>query len=579
MPISYPPQVALNEFLGSTTRHTRRVEIYEADGVTRWGPDLTSLRLVGGSITVDYSRTERRALDLQLANHDDVVTSQPGGFWYDKIIKVFRGVAINERLRVPKILIINDTTDASSSATAFRKVLVDLGYGDVRINQAASVYAVDGVDYDIIISLNGLVSGTSVFLKAALEDGKFIMTFGQISTNLTTLLYPGYASTTFTAATQTSLFPTPTHPANTGWTTYPITPSVSGSYPTTPGISATYYTALATVTAGKVGLAAVASSAANPNGRGTLFYHGIDPTLVANSNFQLAIKSSMAWLNRVTAMATWECQIGEFMIDRITEDDFPNIVKVTGRDYTKKCLLSKYKQATQFTPGQTLEALITSISGAAGVTKRALPATGVTVNSTFFFDKGVTRWDAMKEICSSYNYDIFFDATGYLVIKPYSDPVLTAPVVTVNTGEDGQLVSYSKSTSDSRIYNSIVVTGESSDTSTPNVSAFAVNNSPTSPTGIPKLGERVYEYSSSFIITTAQAQAVANSFLAVHALEQFELSYDSLMMPWLEVGDILKFVDPSPGAGSPQNFLLSTITIPIELAPMSSTGKRVTIVS
>jgi len=242
-------------------------------------------------------------------------------------------------------------------------------------------------------------------------------------------------------------------------------------------------------------------------------------------------------------------------------------------------MLSKYVQATQVATGQPLEALITSISGAAGITKRALPATGITVGRTFFFDRGVTRWDAMKEICSAYDYDIYFDATGYLVIEPYSDPSTTAPTVVVYTGEDGVLASFEKSTTDTRIYNSIVVTGESSDATTPNVFATAKNTNPLSPTRIAAIGERVYQYTSSFITTTAQAQAVADSFLAVHALEEFELNFESLMMPWLEVGDIMGFVDPDPQPGDPTEFLISSISIPIALGPMSAVGKRVTNVS
>lgn len=578
MPVSYPPQIALNEFLGSTTRHTRRVEIYEADGVTRWTPDLATPRLVGGSVTVDYSRTERRALDLELANYDGVLTSQPGGFWYDKIIKVFRGVAINERVRVPKILIINDKTDATSAAIALRTTLLNLGYGDVGINQVANSYATHGKAYDIIIALDGAVSGIGTFLYDAMVDGKNFMSFGASTTQFFNTYLPGSPTSSVTPTTLTSLFGTAPHPLNTGWGTVASTTSSPILTPT--GVVAdSHLVTTAQNAAGRTGQWAMTSPFYNPNGRASINFWQINPATAVASDFTAMLQASMKWLNTVSPMATWECQVGEFMIDRITADDRPQTIKITGRDYTKKCLLSKYKFATSFATGQTLEALITSISGAAGITKRALPYTGVIVNSTFFFDKGVTRWDAMKEICNAYNYDIFFDATGYLVIKPYSDPVLTAPVVTVNTGLDGQLATYSKSTSDSRIYNSIVVTGESSDATTPNVAAFATNNSSTSPTGIPKLGERVYEYSSSFIVTTAQAQAVANNFLAIHALEQFELSYDSLMMPWLDVGDIVRFIDPAPGAGAPTNFLLSTITIPMELAPMASTGKRVTIVS
>ena len=581
MPISYPPDIALREFFGSTTRHTRRVEIFEADGVTPWGPAIDTEMLVGGQVTVDYSRAERRALDLTLLNEDNLLQSAPGHFWYDKIIKVFRGVRINERLRVPKVLIVNDKTDVNSVAIPLRKMLVELGYGDVRINQTASVYVTDGKPYDIIIGLAGSVAGMGSFFKEALDDGKSVLTFGSTSMSMLAEMYPGYANAISNPGLITGQ--PPTHPLNTGWTsfTHPVTwPQATAPTGLAPaGAVAPYWQATAAVSAGRVGQAAVLSRGANPNGRGSMNFMSIYPQLLTVGGFKPYLEASMKWLNTVSALATWEVQIGEFMIDRISQSNFPNTVSVTGRDYTKKCMLSKYVQATQFAAGQTLEALITSISGAAGITKRALPATGIVVGRTFFFDRGVSRWDAMKDICSAYDYDIYFDATGYLVIEPYADPATTPPSVIVSTGKDGVLVSFEKSTSDARIYNSIVVTGESSDTNIPAVFATAKNTDLDSPTSISKLGERVYQYTSSFITTTEQAQAVADSFLAVHALEEFELTFDALMMPWLEVGDIMGFVDPNPAPGDPTEFLLSSLSIPIDLAPMGSVGKRVTNVS
>jgi hypothetical protein len=73
------------------TRLDARVEIYEQDGTTRWAYDKVR-RAVEGSISVDYSRDERRTLDLVLDNSDNVLVNAPGYFWYDKVIKVFKRV-------------------------------------------------------------------------------------------------------------------------------------------------------------------------------------------------------------------------------------------------------------------------------------------------------------------------------------------------------------------------------------------------------------------------------------------------------------------------------------------------------
>lgn len=367
-----PPDEVISAFLSSSTRHTRRVEIYEQDGVTRWVKD-TVARLKGGGVTVDYSRSERRALDLTLANDDGVLITEAGEFWYDKVIKVFRGVILDDDSR-------------------------------------------------------------------------------------------------------------------------------------------------------------------------------------------------------------WETQIGEFMIDRITESNFPHEVRVTGRDYTKKGLLSKFERATQFATGLSLESIIGSIAANAGITKRNLSATGVVVNKTFYFERGTERWAAMKELANTYNYDIFFDSYGYLVIEPQVDPSTTPPILTISTGSGGNMASWEKSTSDARLYNHILVTSEGSDATILPMYSEAKNEDVNSPTSIAEIGDRLYQYTSSFYTEQSQLDDTAAKFLAIHSLEEFELSFESLMLPWLDCGVIVEFNDGEQGDSDPTRFLLSSLGFPLTLSPMSGTGKRVVIV-
>jgi hypothetical protein len=173
---------------------------------------------------------------------------------------------------------------------------------------------------------------------------------------------------------------------------------------------------------------------------------------------------------------------------------------------------------------------------------------------------------------------LFFDAQGYLVMREYLDPV-TAPLsYTLETGVFGNLVTYNKTVNDTRIYNHIVVTGESNDPDIIPVSAEATNTEPSSPTRVDKIGDRVYQYTSSFITTTLQAQDVADKFLQIHALEEFDLIFSSIALPWLEVGEIVEFEDPRPSAGQPTRFLLSSLNLPLDLGAMSGNAKRVSVV-
>jgi len=375
MPI-HPPVLAEAAILGPTTELTRRVEIYEANATTRWKNGTQDSRLINGTVTIDQGRDERRSFDLELDNTDFGLEHKPGGFWYDKILKIYSGVR----------------------------------YWD-------------------------------------------------------------------------------------------------GS----------------------------------------------------------------AWQN-------WECQIGEFMIDSITEAHFPHTVRVAGRDMTKKMLLSKCINAYSFNKTTRVDVAVRQQVQIAGIVKYVIPVDNTQVGRDYSWERGTSRWEIAKEIAEAFGYEIYFDASGYFVMRPFQDPI-TAPIsYTFETGKYGNLISYEKSVNDSRLFNHIVITGESSDSDVQPVSADAQNNNAMSPTRISLIGDRPYFYSSSFITTTSQAQKLANNWLKIYSMEEYDINLESIAAPWLEAGDIIEFLDPRPAIGQPTQFLLSSVSLPLGIGGMSANAKRITVV-
>lgn len=378
-----PPQPIYTEvefrsrYSAPQTKIIRRVEILEANGRTLWDDKVgNNSRLISGSISVDYDRDERRSTDLELANFDQALVHRPEGFWYDKILQVYRGIEFYDR---------------------------------------------------------------------------------------------------------------------------------SG-----------------------------------------LRYH--------------------------------EVPLGKFMIDRVVQPRFPNTVRITARDYTKKCLLSKFTQATAFTAGTKIEDVIAALASNAGIDERIMPATGQVLGVDTFFERGKSRWEAMKEIATPFGYELFFNAQGYLEMRKYLDPTLGPISHEFLTGPStGNLVDWEKTTNDTRIFNHISVVG-TTEAAIP-VWADAYNNNLNSPTRIEKLGDRVHIIDSPLITTTAQAQELADTYLAIYALEEFEINMSSLVFPWLEAGEIIRFDDPDAPVNDPDRFLLTSLGIPLGLEPMTATGRRVTIVS
>lgn len=273
---------------------------------------------------------------------------------------------------------------------------------------------------------------------------------------------------------------------------------------------------------------------------------------------------------------SWETQLGEFIPDRISKANFPHSTKVTARDYVKKGD-SELASATSFKSGLALETVIGAVAANAGITKLMLPVTNKLLAIDTPFDAGTKRSEIWFKLADSFGMELYFDLNGYMTMREYQDPVSSPTIMTFKTGPEGNLASYEKSTNDAKVKNHIIVRGESSDSSVTPIVAEAINTEPTSPTRVSRIGDRTMPYSSPLITTQAQANLIAAQLLKVNALESYELSFESIVFPWLDVGGIVEFVDPDPFTPSqPTRFLLDSLTIPLTLGAMSGTGKRIT---
>lgn len=273
----------------------------------------------------------------------------------------------------------------------------------------------------------------------------------------------------------------------------------------------------------------------------------------------------------------WEAPLGRFYIDRISEPDFPNLVTITGRDQSKRLLLDKLTYATTFLAGEHPEDVIRVIATNGGITRMNLVTTGQTLGRDYTFERGTSRWEIIANLAEAFSLEVFFDSSGYLILREFRDPSSTASVWTFQTGSSvGNLASFMKSANDSRLFNHVVVVGES--TAQLPVTAEAENNLPGSPVNIDRIGRRTYFYESNFVSTLSQAQDLADTLLRVMALESYEMEFEALVASWLEVGEVVNILDPRPWTDQPDRFLLTDLTIPIGLGAMSGTGKRVTLV-
>jgi hypothetical protein len=271
----------------------------------------------------------------------------------------------------------------------------------------------------------------------------------------------------------------------------------------------------------------------------------------------------------------WERQLGVFYIDNISEGHFPSTIKLVARDKTKKLKNSQFPFSTLFPENHPIEEVVRAIAVAGGIPSEQmnLPLTGESLSYEYVFDSGSERWGAIAKVCQSYGYEAFFTSEGILTMQRYADPFLMLPQYEFKTGVNGNMAEYSKGLSDAFLRNHVVVIGENAN-QVP-VFAEAKNTNPSSPTRIARIGQRTEKYDSAFIETYEQALDVAQRFLKVKALEQYELDIQSIVVPYMEVGEVVSFIDPNPSQGDPTNYLLQSFTIPLGLGAMNARAGRV----
>lgn len=557
---------------------TRRMEIYQKDGVTPWyatsvDNPLTK-RLVSGSISVDYSSDERRKGDITLLNDDFAFRLNPlGGFYYDKIIKLYRGVQYSANIANPQMVVIDtDLTVPSNALTQYLRVLERSGF-DVTVLTSATTYdQIMGFDVISVISESS-ATAKHPLLKEAWQNGKTIFTIG---TNTTSTHVPFIAtSSAYSGAWGLS----PTSNDN------PLLGKLAAS--TGNVIFNGFGQRILTLTSDAVPIirnfydstSIVLSLGTNKKGALWFDYHL--SSLATFEPEQVTMLTAMAdYISNPTGASTlnWEVQLGEFMIDSVDDQIFPNQVKITFRDYTKKLLKDKLTNSATFGVGTSLKDFVRAIAANGGITDFRESIGNETFPADMSFDRDTERWKMIKDACTAFDYECFFDNEGYLAVRKFKDPTTSPIFHRFGTGASGNLISFSRSINDSRIYNIINVFGDPVNNDRLPFFGQAINNDPGSPTSTVNLGKRPFTYSFSYFESDQECALLARSRLSVMGLESYDINFSSLYYPWMEVGEIVQIIDPHSNATDPTRFLMDSVTLPLGIEPMSGTGKRVTLV-
>lgn len=160
------------------------------------------------------------------------------------------------------------------------------------------------------------------------------------------------------------------------------------------------------------------------------------------------------------------------------------------------------------------------------------------------FDHQDDPWDMAMKMAQSIGAELFFDGSGEPVLRPEPDPVFTPSSFDFVEGEEATVLGITRDLSDEEAYNGVLVIGETSGNAP--VRATAWDTNPDSPTyydpaipGASKYGAVPWVVTSSYITTSAQAQAAANAELArvLGVLEHID--FNAINNPAMESGDVI----------------------------------------
>jgi len=193
----------------------------------------------------------------------------------------------------------------------------------------------------------------------------------------------------------------------------------------------------------------------------------------------------------------------------------------------------------------------------------AVPVTDYTgsVQVAAVLDIERERWaDGVEALANSISAEVFFDPQGNGIIRP--QPLITdTRVWTVNSGEQGVLISKGEKLAREGVYNGVVASGQRSDGTAP-ATATVWDTDTESPTYyLGTFGRKPRFYTSQMLTTVPQCTATATALLARVKGMSAQISLTTLANPALEAGDVILAHDVEEGTA--QAHIIDKVAVPL----------------
>jgi hypothetical protein len=234
------------------------------------------------------------------------------------------------------------------------------------------------------------------------------------------------------------------------------------------------------------------------------------------------------------------------------------VVEIKGFDRIDKLRALEFLDPWVITDGTPIHTAI------ADIVADRMPEVAIRVTTSDFttpelvFDRLTSPWEAIKDLCESAAYVMYFDQLGQAVVEPITE-VETG--VTYTIGAQSVLMNVSRKFLPSeKVYSGVIVRGQHPDYLP--IRAELWDEDPASPTySLGPFGKRPYGVWSDQITSVEQAEAIALDKLPrVSRLKQ-EVEITTRGHPGHEIYDVIRVTDPRSSTDGRYSLISATIPL------------------
>lgn len=254
-------------------------------------------------------------------------------------------------------------------------------------------------------------------------------------------------------------------------------------------------------------------------------------------------------------------RLGIFRIHelKVTTNNNNRVMTIRGRDRSDKVRRARFTDVYQIAAGTNVGTAVRTLLEQAGISDfNFTPISSVTTKRAY--QRGGDRWAAAQEIATAAGYMLYFDADGIANMQVIPNANTRATDWEYKDEEGAYpILALERTGTDDRIYNHIIVTGESDKAV---VRAEASDTVAGSPTSIANFGDVPFFKVVAATTAQADAQRLADRILqqSIRGTEQVVLTI--IPNPAMEINDVVYIRDALSKVDA--NYVVSFFSVPFE---------------